>query len=61
MLITTRTNTIIGEEIITSELNEEETIIFLLEIYRTLFNQKLLLGKDEKIKSQIYMQKPTSF
>ena len=54
VLITTRTNTIIGEEIITSELNEEETIIFLLEIYRTLFNQELLLGKDEKIKSQIY-------
>lgn len=54
VLITTRTNTIIGEKIITNELNEEETIKFLSEIYRTLFNRELFLDKNEKLRNQIF-------
>lgn len=55
VLITTRSNSILGEEIKTNELNVEETSKFLIEIYKGLFrkdiSQKL---KKESVKKEVH-------
>ena len=50
VLITTRANTIFGEEIKSNELNVEETKKFLVEIYKNLFNLDICYSlNDEKM------------
>lgn len=54
VLITTRANSILGEEIKTNELDCEETYRFLVEIYKILFNKDLSRRITQSIKDKIY-------
>lgn len=54
VLITTRANSILGEEIKTNELDCEETYKFLVEIYKILFNKDLSKKITQDIKGKIY-------
>ncbi len=54
VLITTRSNTILGEEIKTNELGVDETVTFLEEVYQGLFHRDISYNCTKKTKEKIH-------
>ncbi len=54
VLITTRSNTILGEEIKTNEFGQDETVRFLEEIYFNLFHKNISCRFTEEVKNKIH-------
>lgn len=54
VLITTRSNSVIGLEIKTNELAQENTVTFLKEAYKSIFNRKLVFDFTQESEKKLF-------